>query len=192
VQSSDPLRDRNSMLVECLARVSTRDQSAMATFYDETRTLVYSLVYRVLGVVTDAEEVMLDVYLQVWRTADRYDARRGTVEAWLLMMARSRAIDRLRSRRQNGSFPQLDHEEMLADVPAIGPDPEETSVANMQSARIRNALRTLSPAQRQAVQLAFFAGLTHSELAEHLGEPLGTIKTRIRGALHRLRAQLEP
>jgi RNA polymerase sigma-70 factor, ECF subfamily len=180
---------RNVTLLEYLLRIGSGDESAMATFYDETRTMVYSQACRVLGVMTDAQEVTLDVYLQVWRTAAHYDARRGTVAAWLLMMARSRAIDRLRSVRKSPVQPQsLDEHPGLA---ATDPDPEQTNLANAERARVRSALRTLSPEQRLAIQMTFFRGLTHRELAEQLGEPLGTVKTRIRSALHRLRAALD-
>ena len=178
-------------LAECLVRIGNGDESAMARFYDETRTKVHSLVCRVLGVATDADEVTLDVYFQVWRTASRYDARRGSVAAWLSMMARSRAIDRLRSAGSPALPPPLsDEDAAFANLAASDPDPEQANLANAERARIRSALRALSPEQRQAIRLAFFRGLTHRELAAHLGEPLGTVKTRIRCALQRLRAAL--
>ena len=170
-------------------RCATGDQSAMAQLYDESSPLVYSVALRVLGDTADAEEVTLDVYTQVWRTAATYDPNRGKVTAWLATLARSRAIDRLRSRsgRDRRELPILQFEEMRADSAS----PELVTDTAQRRRRIMTALAALSPEQREAIELAFFSGLTHSELAERLGQPLGTVKTRIRLGMMKLREQLE-
>jgi len=179
----------STQLAGCLRRIAQGDQSAMSTFYDETRTIVFSFACKVLRDWSDAEETTLDVYLQVWRTADTYDAQRGTVPAWLLMMTRSRALDRLRGRGAAATAAPMDVNEGLVGTE---PDPEEVNLAAADRARVRLALRTLSTEQRHAIHLAFFCGFSHRELADHLGEPLGTVKSRIRAAMHKLREALSP
>lgn len=173
---------------QLVARCAAREEAALASLYDESVSLVYRVALRVLGDSADAEEVSIDVYHQVWRMASSYDSSRGGVAAWLVMLARSRAIDRLRSRgvrsRNEGSIPAH------TEVRAAAAGPEETSIASQRRARVQAALAALSPSQRQALELAFFSGLTHSELAERLGEPLGTVKTRIRTSIMKLREQL--
>jgi RNA polymerase sigma-70 factor (ECF subfamily) len=156
--------------------------------YDGTHPLVYGLALRILGDVADAEEVALDVYTQVWRTAGNFDPRRGSVSAWLVTLARSRAIDRLRSaaarRQREESRPEL------PEAPAAARSPEEASLLGQRRVRVRAALARLLPEQREAIELAFFSGLTHSELAARLGQPLGTVKTRIRLGMMKLRELL--
>jgi RNA polymerase sigma-70 factor (ECF subfamily) len=146
------------------------------------------MVLRVLGNVADAEEVTMDVYTQVWKAASGYDISRGSVTAWLITLARSRAIDRVRSRtsraRKETSLPET------YDAPATGISPEQETEETQRRRQVMTALSTLPAEQRQAVELAFYSGLTHSELAERLGQPLGTIKTRIRAGMSRLREQL--
>lgn len=173
---------------EFVARCADRDHSALAVLYDESVSLVYRVALRVLGDPADAEEVSIDVYHQVWRTAPSYNGSRGSVAAWLVTLARSRAIDRVRSRaaRTRSEEPIRPH----IDARAATPGPEETSVASQRRARVQVALAALSPDQREAIELAFFSGFTHSELADRLGQPLGTVKTRIRSAMIRLREQL--
>jgi len=170
-------------------RCAAGDQSAMAQLYDESSSLVYSVALRMLGDAADAEEVTLDVYTQVWRTAATYDPNRGKATAWLVTLARSRAIDRLRSRggRDRRELPILQSEEMRSDSAS----PELMTDTAQRRRHIIAALATLSREQREAIELAFFSGLTHCELAERLGQPLGTVKTRIRLGMMKLREQLE-
>jgi RNA polymerase sigma-70 factor, ECF subfamily len=182
-------REPVGIWADCVRRISQGDQSAIAQLYDETKRMVFSVAFNILRDRRDAEEATLDVYLQVWRTSIAYDARRGTVAAWLLMMARSRAMDRLRAR---GHVAAASMTEIHDGLVSVDPNPEQANLAGADRARVRSALRTLSPEQRRAIDLAFFRGLTHRELAEHLGEPLGTVKTRIRAALHKLREALDP
>jgi RNA polymerase sigma-70 factor (ECF subfamily) len=137
-----------------------------------------------------AEEVTLNVYTQVWRTAGSYDRQRGSVGAWLVTAARSRAIDRLRAGagRAEREQPFLE----FADPEANTPSPEQESEHNQRGRLIRAALAKLAPEQREVIQLAFFSELSHGELADRLGQPLGTVKSRIRLGMMKLREQLEP
>lgn len=150
----------------------------MSALYRETNTLVYSLAIRMLGDAADAEEVTLDVYTQVWRSAKSYNADRGTVAGWLVMLTRSRAVDRLRGRASRRKLVEPAAE--LREVADGGMTPEQESLAAERRRRVREALGALPAEQREALELAYFGGLSHSELAERLGHPLGTVKTRIR------------
>ena len=184
-------RDQKRELVwnEYVQRVASGNQEALATLYDETNSLLYSLALRILGDITEAEEVVLDVYTQVWQSAQNFDPVRGTAAAWLVMLTRSRAIDRLRSRTA-----RTKHEEPLEGIPAVaagGASPEEASVLSQQGRLVRAALTALPTVQREAIELAYFSGLSHSELVTKLGQPLGTVKTRIRLGMMKLREQLE-
>jgi RNA polymerase sigma-70 factor, ECF subfamily len=171
-----------------LARIADGEQPALGSLYDESSSLIYSMVLRVLGNVADAEEVTMDVYTQVWKGAAGYDASRGSVTAWLVTLARSRAIDRVRSRssraRKETALPET------YDAPSLGHSPEQETEDVLRRDQVMTALATLPADQRQVVELAFYSGLTHSELAERLGQPLGTVKTRIRAGMSRLREQL--
>ena len=171
-----------------LTRIADGEQVALGTLYDETSSLVYSMVLRVLGNVADAEETTMDVYTQVWKNAAGYDGSRGSVTAWLVTLARSRAIDRVRSRtsraKKETSLPET------YDAPATGNSPEQDSEETQRRTRVIAALATLPAEQRELVELAFYSGLTHSELAERTGQPLGTVKTRIRMGMARLREHL--
>jgi RNA polymerase sigma-70 factor, ECF subfamily len=168
-------------------RLAGGDRSALADLYDRHSGVVYSLAYRIVG-SPDAEDVVQDVFAQAWRQADRYDPDRATVVAWLLNMTRTRAIDRLRANRTRQQV-TVD-EGPLAIAPQQQADQEQGAIHAERASRVRAALGMLAAAQRQALELAYYAGLTHTEIAERLGEPLGTVKTRIRSALLKLRAAL--
>ena len=160
----------------------------MAQLYDESSQLVYSVALRILANSPDAEEVTLDVYTQVWRTAARYSDDRGSVFAWMMNITRSRAIDMVRSRSvRSRSNEPLDNADVIRDSAET---PDRLSELNQQRVLVRTALSGLPPDQRLCIELAFFGGLTHSELAQRLGEPLGTVKTRIRSGMLKLRTVL--
>jgi RNA polymerase sigma-70 factor (ECF subfamily) len=163
---------------------------ALAQLYDETSSIVFGLALRILRNSQDAEEVVLDVYQQIWTSRRIYDAARGTVWAWLATLTRSRAIDRLRSggSRRARELPL----EIGWEPPSSDAIPEEESIFREERKLVRDALESLAPEQRQAIELSYFRGLTHVEVAERLGAPLGTIKTRIRGGMRRLREALAP
>jgi RNA polymerase sigma-70 factor (ECF subfamily) len=172
---------------EAIRRVARGDADALAFLYDRHSRIIYSLAFRIVGDPPEAEEIVQDVFAQAWRQAERYDTSRGVVVAWLLMIARSRAIDRVRSRR---GLPPLapDGEKGLAAMADPAEGPELQTLSAEQVVRLKRALDTLPLQQRMTIQLAFYEGLTHVEIAERLEEPLGTVKTRIRLGLLKLRS----
>jgi RNA polymerase sigma-70 factor, ECF subfamily len=171
-----------------LERSAGGDQGAFALLYDASRRLVYATALRILGDPADAEEVTLDVYLQVWRNAKDYVDHRGTVVAWLLMLARSRAIDRLRSRASRTRREEPFQE--FAQFRSTDPAPDHEIELSQRRRRVVSALDTLPPEQREVIELAFFSGLTHTELAAQLNQPLGTVKTRVRQGMMKIRELL--
>lgn len=169
---------------DAVRRIVDGDAGGLTALYARHGRLVYSLAFRIVRDRGDAEDVTQDVFVQAWCQADRFDTRRGSVAAWLLVVARARAIDLLRRRRTR---PQ---------PAADGADPEASDDAPRQDVQlefterartIRAALDALPFVQRLAIELAFFDGLTHTEIAEQLEIPLGTVKTRVRQGLSRLR-----
>lgn len=173
-----------------MRRISSGDPAALAELYDQSSRFVYGICLKVLRNSADAEEVTLDVYTQAWRQAERFDSRRGEPLSWLLMLARSRAIDRLRSR---GGIRRFEEDlEGAHDLAASGIDPETGSSLSQRAATVRAAIACLPAEQREVIELAYFEGLTHTEIAERLAQPLGTAKSRIRLALARLRQALGP
>jgi RNA polymerase sigma-70 factor (ECF subfamily) len=170
--------------------VAERDQLAMTALYDASYRIVFGLLLRILNEPSIAEEVLLDVYMQVWRQADSYDEGRGSPLAWMLTIARSRAIDRLRSSRQESS--KRDLFDSLEDRARSDVDLEAAAeIAEMQ-AKVRAALSELPIEQREVIELAYFSGLSHSEIALQLNQPLGTVKTRTRLGMMKLRTTLNP
>ena len=171
-----------------LGRMGRGDDAALAELYDRHARPVYSLALRILQDAADAEDVVQEVFTQAWRQASRYDPSRGAPAAWLLTMARSRAIDRLRARRVRPDG--LGLPDNLRDIPDP-PDKSTPADAQLVSAeqveRVRKALSALPLLQRVALELAYYEGLTHAEIAERLEQPLGTVKTRIRLAMLKLR-----
>jgi RNA polymerase sigma-70 factor, ECF subfamily len=172
-----------------LADVAGGDAGALGVLYDRHIRAVYSIALRVLRDESEAEDVVQDVFAQVWRQSSRYDRTRGTVAAWLMTIARTRAIDRLRTRRArpDSSAAALD---MSTEPVAPSIDPAVVIDAERDAQRVRLALDQLPLVQRLALELAYFEGLTQSEIAERLEEPLGTVKTRIRLGLLKLRDAL--
>jgi RNA polymerase sigma-70 factor, ECF subfamily len=166
--------------------IAAGDQLALHALYEMAHRVVFTLIIRITANRETAEELTIDVFHDIWRRASRYDAANGTVLGWIMNQARSRAIDRLRfesrkKRSQGGDAPPL------ADV---APDPHDVLELREQGESLRAALAALTPDERQAIEMTFFAGLTHAEAAARLNQPLGTIKTRIRSGLHKLRRTL--
>lgn len=180
---------RNKQLAELISQIASQDQEAMSTLYDTTNRLVYGLLLRILNDHATAEEVLLDVFTQVWRQASRYDGTRGGPMAWITTIARSRAIDRLRSGKQ-----ELQREESLETVVQYAAsDNVEEDVANAEMrAIIQKAMELLTPEQREVIELAYYSGMSQSEIALKLNQPLGTVKTRTRIGMMRLREALSP
>ncbi len=173
-------------LISCVAQ---GDQYALTSLYDRSNRLLFGLVLRIVGDASTAEEVLLDVYMQVWRQAGRYEQSRGKPLAWLVTMARSRAIDRLRAGRQEEMRKeQLDTSDRVAQMATAFEDP---MVAPEMRRLVRAALDALPPEQREVIELAYYLGLSHSEIAVKLNQPLGTVKTRTRLGMMKLREQLK-
>jgi RNA polymerase sigma-70 factor (ECF subfamily) len=171
-----------AMLVQSIA---AGDQLALHALYERAHRIVFTLIMRITANRETAEELTVDVFHDVWRRASGYHATNGTVLGWIMNQARSRAIDRLRfESRQKRSHAG---DQPLVEVAA---DPRDVIEQRQQGASLRAALATLTPDERQAIEMTFFAGLTHAEAAARLDQPLGTIKTRIRSGLHKLRGTL--
>jgi len=172
---------------EVVAALRRKEEQALAQVYDRYGRSVYALVLRITGDAGAAEEISLDAFWQLWQQADRFDEAQGSLQNWLLTIARSRAIDRVRAR--------LARKRLRAEDPTEVREvrrPEEDAELVERRRLVRDAMATLSPDQRSAVALAYYEGLSHSQIAERLEEPLGTVKTRIRQAMGTLRRRLGP
>ncbi|MBD0372792.1 MAG: sigma-70 family RNA polymerase sigma factor [Pyrinomonadaceae bacterium] len=164
------------------------DESALSTLYDRSSRLIFGLLLRILNDAGLAEEVLLDVYMQIWRQAGKYDPSRGKTLSWLVTIARSRAIDRLRSTRQEEMRKEsLDATEHGLNLTTAFEDP---TIAPERQRIVQTALRSLPFEQREVIEMAYYLGLSHSEIAARLGQPLGTVKTRTRLGMMKLREQL--
>lgn len=181
---------RNQEWIAQIGQIAAGDQMALAQFYELTNRLAFALILRILGERSTAEEVLLDVYTQVWRQADHYRRERGTPLAWLTTIARTRALDRLRSGRQERQ--RQESLDAVTDLRSFAADPEETAASSEHQRLVRHALATLTAEQRQVLELAYFFGLSHSEVAARLGQPLGTVKTRTRLGMLKLKEMLAP
>ena len=170
-----------------LERMRGGDESALATLYDRWCDRVNSLAVHLLRDVRDAEDIVEETFWQAWRSAARYDAARGTVGAWLLTITRSRALDRIRARRRRPEDTTLDD---VPEAAAPGENAADAVVADETGRLVRAAMAELPAEQRQALELAYFSGLSQSEIANKTGQPLGTIKTRMRLAMNKLRERL--
>jgi RNA polymerase sigma-70 factor, ECF subfamily len=169
--------------VSLVMAICAGDESAMATLYDRYSSIVYAVSLRVLGDTGAAEDVLQEVFMQLWRNPGVFDSSRGNLGAWLAVIARNRAIDTLRKRR-----PETD----IADVVvSVEPDMAGEAERSRAMAKVRGTLGGMPAAQRSALEMAYFEGLTHTEIAAKTGEPLGTVKTRIRAGLIALRKAFE-
>ncbi len=168
-----------------IERMARGDHDALAELYDRHVRIVHALALRIVRDSADAEDVVQEVFSQAWRQASRYESTRGHVAGWLMNMTRSRAIDRIRAGRTRPTG-----EGEPVDLPDLGPAADERLAVAGEAARVRAAVGELSLLQRVAIELAFYEGLTHVEIAERLELPLGTVKTRIRQGLLILRTRL--
>ena len=170
--------------VALIREMAEGQRAALERFYDRYIQLVYNLILRIVRNSADADEVVQEVFLQAWRDAGRYDPTRGTPEAWLVTLARTRAIDALRAARRAGKHVEVSSTHEIAD-------PAPASAARLPERHgVSGALGALSPAQRELLEMAYYEGLTQTEIAARTGVPLGTVKTRMRTGLDRLRAAL--
>jgi RNA polymerase sigma-70 factor (ECF subfamily) len=172
--------DSDKSLME---RVRAREQRAMTVVFDRYAGLVYSVALRVLSDSGQAEDVMQEIFFQLWRNPDSFSSAKGSLATWLVVVARNRAIDQLRQRRPSEPVDEV----ALASPTNLASEAER----NRMMQRIRGILREMPEDNVRSLEMAFFEGLTHSEIAEKTGQPLGTIKTRIRSALISLRKRLE-
>jgi len=174
-----------------LARVAKGDHQAFSQLYDHSSTLLFTLAVRILGNHEEAAELLQDVYLEVWRKVSRYDVGRGTPVAWLVTLTKSRAIDRLRARAARGYQATNSLEAgTAAQVTDIGPNPFESKADQELRIAVETAVAELPQAQQQAIELAYYEGLSHTEIAARLNQPLGTVKTRIKLGMSKLREGL--
>src|SRR4029077_8736468 len=162
-----------------VSAIRAGDQGAMAALYDRFSSVVYSVALRVLGETGAAEDVLQDVFLQLWRNPGAFDASRGSLGAWLAVVARNGAIDARRKRKPESGIEDV----VLSVTPDMASDADRSRVAE----KVRGVLGTMSARQRARLGMAYYEGLTHTEIAAKTGEPLGTIKTRIRAGLTALR-----
>jgi RNA polymerase sigma-70 factor (ECF subfamily) len=167
--------------------VAAGDELALHGLYERTHRVVFTLIMRITSNRETAEELTLDVFHDIWRRASRYDAANGTVLGWIMNQARSRAIDRLRFEQRKK---RVDPHPGDASTAAVAVDTQDLVELNQQSQELRAALTLLTTDERQAIEAAFFSELTYAEVAARLNQPLGTVKTRIRSGLHKLRQAL--
>jgi RNA polymerase sigma-70 factor (ECF subfamily) len=178
-----------------IKRMALGDESAVGPLYDRYGQVLYALAYRIVALQADAEEVVAEAFAQAWREAGKFEAGRGSVGAWLATIARSRALDLVRARsrriRITDTAAQGEPDGSLG-MSRSQPDPATQAETAERRRQVAAALGTLADPQRQAIELAYFEGLSHSEIAERLQEPLGTIKTRVRLGMQKLRDVLRP
>lgn len=183
------LPSTNAEDLDLLRRITAHDEEALGALYDRWARLVHSMVLQMLGDADDAEDVVEETFWQVWRQAERYSPTRGQVSTWLITIGRSRALDRMRATRRlrQDALPPADTDVQLS-VATV--DPEGSAIAAEQRALVGAALRELPAEQRAVLELAYYGGLSQSEIAAQTGQPLGTVKTRMRLAAQKLRERL--
>ena len=184
----DPAPD-SVALGALVQRMALGDEDALGALYDVTSRWVYGIATKILSDAGAAEEVTLDVYNQAWMRAATFNSKRGQVHTWLLAMARSRSIDRLRSRARSQSL-ETSLEPQVNSAMDPRPDPSVEAMLSERGTRVRKALSDLSLEHREVIELAFFHGLSHGRIAAHLALPLGTVKTRIRAGVRTLAERL--
>jgi RNA polymerase sigma-70 factor (ECF subfamily) len=173
-----------------LTRVAQQDESALSQMYDRYASTIYSWAYRSLGSVEESEEVVLDIFSQVWRIADRYDAKRGSVQTWLFTLARSRIIDRIRRMQILNPGRTVSIEATEVSPKAGNLDLLEEAILRERRSCVLAAMRTISEEQRTILEMAYYQGLSQSQIAAKTGLALGTVKTRTRLGLNKLRSAL--
>lgn len=183
--SADPAGAGDEVLLQ---RMAAADERALGELYDRWVVTVHALVARIVRDPEDAEDVVEDVFWQAWRQAMRYEPGRGSVGTWLMTIARTRALDRLRARQRRRE--ESLEESVIDDRPRAGADLAADAEASERRARVLAALDTLPPEQRQVVEMAYFQGMSQTEIADRTKQPLGTIKTRVRLAVQKLRERL--
>ncbi len=193
-ERNSPSETREVQSARCLESLvramAAGDTSALSGIYEQTVAQVFAIARAILRSKEDAEEIVCDVYTNAWAGAAKYDASRGSVMAWLAVMARNRSIDRLRQRRDHISLDDSEHEALAGRVQDAGMGPDEVLASFQSDSAVRAALESLTPQRRLLLGLAFFQDMSHQEIADSLGMPLGTVKSHVRRALGVLHAAL--
>jgi RNA polymerase sigma-70 factor, ECF subfamily len=171
--------------------IGQQDQGALSRLYDRYARVLYALAFKMLGSVEEAEEVVLDVFSKVWSSAASYDASRGRVDNWLFMMTRSRTLDRLRSRQRRDRVMDVSMQQAQVEIHVQRPLPQEELVIQERREQVQQALAKIPAEQRLVIEFAYFGGLSQSEIASRTGLSLGTVKTRLRLGLSKLKGLLE-
>jgi RNA polymerase sigma-70 factor (ECF subfamily) len=181
---------RDDQDIELLNRIARRDREAFSRFYDHFGGVLFSVATAILKDAGQAEDVLQDVFLQIWERASAYDRQRGKPLSWMIALTRNKAIDRLRSSQRSNRLLAEATQEAAHDLVSVD-NAAGDAIGNETALLVRSALKNLAPEQRQAIELAFFGGLTQTEIALELKQPLGTIKARIRRGMLHLRDALK-
>lgn len=180
---------RNEALL--IQQIAQRDENALSILYDCYAPILYGLAFRILGSKEEAEEAIVDVFVQVWQNPQKYQAERGSVDAWLFLLTRSRSLDRLRAVQRQTKAVEASTNKLHSDPISAYLTPEESLLIAERRDRVGYALEQIPCEQRQALELAYFQGLTYSEIGAATGKTLGTVKTRLRLGLSKLRSLLQ-
>lgn len=175
--------------VALIRRIVEADETALGALYDRWARSLYSLALHLLGHPDEAEDVVEETFWQAWRKAGTYEPSRGEVSTWLLTIARRKSLDRLRARKRHGEV-AIGDDPRFAEIASRSPDPLENTEGSDVRESVRAALRELPPEQREVLELGYFRGMSQTEIAEATGQPLGTVKTRMRLAMQKLREPL--
>jgi len=174
-----------------LRRISEKDSSALSELYDRHSKYLYTIIYYILRDEAEAEDILQEVFLQIWEKIDSYDENLGNPLAWITRITRNKAIDRLRSKGFKNRSREIDIERVFDLSSDSSSNPEKNASMSQEQHEISNALQTLNQNQRDLIEFAYFRGYSQSELAEHFNIPLGTVKTRMRAAMISLREKLK-
>ncbi len=174
-----------------LAQIAEGDRSALSALYDRYSRILYAIAWKSLNSVEDCEEVVLEIFTQIWRIADRLDLHKGSVDQWIFTLARSRIIDRLRKIQRLNKVHQALAAGKEIEFPTASVDPIEAIEIDERQQQVLTALNQIPPLQRQVIEMAYYQGLTHTEIAAATGLSLGTVKTRLRLGLSKLKVAFE-
>lgn len=188
ILTKDEERDR-----ELMARIKARDSSALSELYDHYNRLLFGLILSVLKKREEAEDILQEVFTKIWQQAEKFDLEKGTVYTWIVTLARNKSIDRLRSKvykEQKKQSTSLDNEDVFHPLYSDESDPLENTILTDRAKKVHEALNQISEKQRKVLQVAYFSGMSQSEISQEYNIPLGTVKTRMRDGMIKLRELL--